>query len=321
MTRVLEERRWSTTHAARGTAADYWQEAHLDAFFEMEVAVERTEDFRASIVQTPAGPISLSRLELNSRQHLSRSRRSIARCNRHHFEFIVMLEGQTLLRQQGREQVLTAGESVLVDNRVPYELQTSDSSKNLVFHMPIPWLDLWAPSSTDICARVIREDTPWAKVVNAMTVSISEMQGSDDFGRLQLYAEQLTSAISLALAETENPVAGTGADPIFLRAREALRSCAHDPEFNVHMLAGQLNISVRYLHKIFAAHGTTFSAELFAMRLDRAGQMLRDARFAKLPIGEIGWRAGFADQSHFSRRFRDHFGVPPGKYRLERLPQ
>jgi hypothetical protein len=33
------------------------------------------------------------------------------------------------------------------------------------------------------------------------------------------------------------------------------------------------------------------------------------------PLAEIAVKAGFADQSHFTREFRRHFGVTPGRYR------
>jgi AraC family transcriptional regulator len=42
--------------------------------------------------------------------------------------------------------------------------------------------------------------------------------------------------------------------------------------------------------------------------------LLRDK---KLPLAEVALCAGFFDQSHFSRRFRQHFGVAPHAYRKQ----
>lgn len=39
-----------------------------------------------------------------------------------------------------------------------------------------------------------------------------------------------------------------------------------------------------------------------------------------MPISTIAYRAGFADQSHFTRAFRRARGVPPGRYRSARRP-
>ncbi len=47
-------------------------------------------------------------------------------------------------------------------------------------------------------------------------------------------------------------------------------------------------------------------------RLGRAATLLGRT---SLPLYEIALRVGFSDQSHFTRSFAVHFGVPPGQYR------
>jgi AraC family transcriptional regulator len=56
----------------------------------------------------------------------------------------------------------------------------------------------------------------------------------------------------------------------------------------------------------------TPSEYVAAARLRRAAELLSEAR---LPLAEVALTAGFADQSHFSRRFRGGYGVTPGEYR------
>jgi AraC-like DNA-binding protein len=48
-----------------------------------------------------------------------------------------------------------------------------------------------------------------------------------------------------------------------------------------------------------------------AVRMRRARELLRDTA----PLAEIALELGYADQSHFSRRFKQHRGVTPGQYR------
>ena len=64
------------------------------------------------------------------------------------------------------------------------------------------------------------------------------------------------------------------------------------------------------------AHGRTVGEYARALRLDWA-----EARLAEdLPLARVAHDAGFADQSHFTRAFRAHTGLTPGRYRarLER---
>jgi AraC family transcriptional regulator len=47
-------------------------------------------------------------------------------------------------------------------------------------------------------------------------------------------------------------------------------------------------------------------------RLEKAQELLGGT---DLPLAEIALATGFSDQSHFSRRFRDHLGTTPSAFR------
>jgi len=50
--------------------------------------------------------------------------------------------------------------------------------------------------------------------------------------------------------------------------------------------------------------------------LERCRADLGDAALAGEPVATIGFRWGFTDAAHFSRAFREQFGVAPRAYRL-----
>jgi AraC family transcriptional regulator len=59
-------------------------------------------------------------------------------------------------------------------------------------------------------------------------------------------------------------------------------------------------------------YGLTVAEYARSLRLDwAAGQLAID----DAPLAQVAVEAGFADQSHFTRAFRRHTGVPPGRYR------
>jgi len=99
------------------------------------------------------------------------------------------------------------------------------------------------------------------------------------------------------------------------RIHETLRERLYDPSLDPETVATAYGISKRYLHLLFADAGTSFSATLIALRLEKAKSLLDDPRFARTGIAEIAWRCGFVEPSHFARRFRARYGEAPAAYR------
>jgi transcriptional regulator GlxA family with amidase domain len=120
----------------------------------------------------------------------------------------------------------------------------------------------------------------------------------------------------LALASAPSlPAPSTHKRALLRRLTETLRERCHEPELDPAAVATALGLSRRYIHVLFAAAGKTFTQELYAFRLQRAQRLLDDKRFDGVGIAEIAWNCGFSEPSHFTRRFRECFGVPPTEYR------
>jgi AraC family transcriptional regulator, positive regulator of tynA and feaB len=85
-----------------------------------------------------------------------------------------------------------------------------------------------------------------------------------------------------------------------------------DPELPPASLARQLNVSVRTLHRAFAAAGEPVAAYIRRGRLERARAELT-APF-RPGVAEIAARWQFADSSHFVRAFKNRYGQTPAAY-------
>jgi AraC-like DNA-binding protein len=86
-----------------------------------------------------------------------------------------------------------------------------------------------------------------------------------------------------------------------------------DQRISVELLAGLANLSICYFVRAFKqSMGVTPHDYLIRQRVERTKQLLSDS---DMPLSEIALVAGFADQSHFSRRFRQHVGMSPRDYR------
>ena len=86
-----------------------------------------------------------------------------------------------------------------------------------------------------------------------------------------------------------------------------------EQRISVDLLAGLANLSVCYFVRAFKqSMGVTPHDYLIRQRVERTKQLLSDT---DIPLSQIALAAGFADQSHFARRFRRHVGMSPRDYR------
>ncbi|MNI70387.1 HTH-type transcriptional regulator YesS [compost metagenome] len=77
--------------------------------------------------------------------------------------------------------------------------------------------------------------------------------------------------------------------------------------------ANHFSFSPNHLGQIFFEEtGIYFSDYVSLRRLERAKQLLGDP---KLKVYEAANKAGYKNLSHFSKQFKDHYGVSPGDYR------
>lgn len=117
--------------------------------------------------------------------------------------------------------------------------------------------------------------------------------------------------IIVALSRPETPSASTA--PRWLRRvrRELELHFLDAPEqAELAKLAG---VSREHLARCFrATYGCTLGEYLRVRRLSHSARRLRES---KQPIAEIAMECGFADQSHLTRLFRNHYGVTPAVYR------
>ena len=96
-----------------------------------------------------------------------------------------------------------------------------------------------------------------------------------------------------------------------MRVAKANLDAHLDRAVSLQELAAQVDLSPFYLRRSFsAAVGLTPHRFQIEHRIERAKRLLATGS----SIADAARAAGFTDQSHPSRRFRRHVGVPPGRF-------
>ena len=134
---------------------------------------------------------------------------------------------------------------------------------------------------------------------------------------LALPAETELATIEELLLELLDVVAGTpepvrDSVPKSVRAaRRMLNDSAFEP-FLLRDVARATRVDAAYLSRAFRrAEGCTMGEYRRRLRARKAASLLGKGR---MPLAEVAFATGFADQSHLSRVFKAEFGVTPLRY-------
>jgi AraC-like DNA-binding protein len=91
-----------------------------------------------------------------------------------------------------------------------------------------------------------------------------------------------------------------------------------EPDLAVTSIARSQGISPRYLQRLIETTGTSFTARVNELRLQRAFALLTDPGEGGRRISDLALQAGFSDISYFNRLFRSRFGDTPSGARRAR---
>lgn len=88
---------------------------------------------------------------------------------------------------------------------------------------------------------------------------------------------------------------------------------SYTQELSLSLLAEKYNIGYAHCSNLFSQRlGVTFSQHLRNLRMQKAGELLKNT---SLPVSLIGEQTGYPDYRHFTKTFRREFGMTPSEFR------
>ena len=228
--------------------------------------------------------------------------------------------GSCTFVQRGRTCILTERDWTLIDTKQPLEYTiTSPEIEAFVIMLPRPSDAAIAALFERGVARRWNGRAGLSRVLHAMVnESFGEMRRLPRFSGRKLGAAITTMAWDALREQIETPPVIGRRDELPMRVKAYIEANLADPELSVERIAHACNISVRGLHRHFAEDPAgSVSRYLWQRRLIRCAEALRDPSQAHRSITDVCFSYGFSSSSHFSRLFKDRFGVPPVRYRVE----
>jgi AraC-like DNA-binding protein len=295
----------------------YWTDMICNTYVQLECDAMRSDAFGGSIKSETMPGLDLSVVASNA-QKVVRTPRQIGRATDDYFLVSIQTQGQGVIRQDGRDAVLNPGDFALYDSTRPYELQFDGDFRQIVLKLPGEQL-----------RRTVRD----TEKLTATTVSGRAGAGHLMIGMIKTLWEDIdalepASAVAVAGGVVNILVAGLQTLPAsrcvgvsslttyhLARVKAEIDARLRNPGLSVGDIARDLGISVGHIHRLFRQAATTPAQFIWSRRLEMCGRDLLDPRRAGHSISEIAFSWGFNDAAHFSRSFRDRFGVTPRAWR------
>lgn len=112
-----------------------------------------------------------------------------------------------------------------------------------------------------------------------------------------------------------HPALPTSSRVLVLQILGYVRRHLSDHDLTPERIAEAQHISVRHLYKVCEQNGISLEVWIIGQRLEAAKATLATGRGRQRTIATVAHAWGFANPSHFAKRFRASYGMTPTEWR------
>lgn len=311
MLRANEPGRWPLNSHER---ADLRTEAGPGA------VTERSDGFGGTTVSRRFGEVWICVVEGGSSEVRGPGRAGPA--DETHLRVLRPLVGEVHVDQDGRQAVTGSSGLVCYDSSRPHRITTPGDFRMVTLALSHRSIGLTPKESELLTARVWHGSQGLGALMSDLLAGLARYGEEVDtsIGLLGGSVAGLAGALFAERLRTAAAATGGGHQTLMVNVQAFIRKNLAVPELSPVAVAQQHNVSLRYLQKMFNEHNTSPARWIRDERLARCRAELADPGLSHLSIAVIGERSGFYGASHFSRLFRDRYGVTPREYRKTMRP-
>jgi AraC-like DNA-binding protein len=233
----------------------------------------------------------------------------------------VPLNGELNLSQAGRERCVRPGELSFVDGGRPYDQGVPGDLDFVWLHVPKDRLSSRFGRVEALAGLTLESHdprNPYTRLAVDFIRSVAGMADRLDGENARRIADQVLDLVAMAV-EHDIGMAPTDRDTrraaTLHYARTFMERNLADSELSLEKVAAALKVSPRYLSGLFSDAETPYRTWLRERRLEQCARALATPQFAHRSLTDIAHSWGFADSAHFSRCFKQRYGLSLGDYR------
>jgi AraC-like DNA-binding protein len=303
----------STQDVAPAERLAMWGELLWRQFRSLVSPAYAGPQFDGRLVFSELADLRLCRIDA-TRHRVLRTPREVRRDDRGSLKVVAQLHGSASFEQAGRRVVLRTGEWSIYDTSRSYVVTNPASVSHLVLLLPRERVRALGVRVDQVATRRF----PGCGGASGLAFErlVAAFDGAPAKAQADRAADQLAELIGMAILER----AGIESDcSLRASARDRVRAYVdanlRDPAMTLDDVAAAVGCSKRNLHKLFRDEGETLAAHIWQARLARIREDLSAPALRSRSITEIAFAWGFSSAAHFSRSFRERYGLAPRGYR------
>jgi AraC-like DNA-binding protein len=246
---------------------------------------------------------------------LARSTRNVRAGAPERVVISLQMSSRAWFTQKGVEQVVPRGDLMLVDHRYPYEFGWFGPGHPVSYQVGLDVLGL--PDTTVRRAAQQLPASPYFTIFRSHLNQVASV--ADDLSTSAYAADtaghtttNLLRALLVTAADEGPPPTAPEAE--IARILDHARHHVEDRGLSPRQIAAALNMSERHLYALCRNADISLEQWIIQRRLELARARLASPVGKTRTIAAIAHSCGFTDPAHFSRRFRETYGVTPRQW-------
>lgn len=211
----------------------------------------------------------------------------------------------------------------------PGDILVWDSTKDMCFDvrerlhkvsliLPLSRLQDWLPATWHNTAGKIEARSPNAILLTALIESVTDRSLPASDIRGEHLSEAAVALLSGSVGNLDEERHASSRLSKLKSVQRYIQKNLGDTRLTLTHIAAQNGISKRYLHWLFQSTGETAARYVQRLRLERCRIDIGNPLMRNKTIADIAFSWGFSDPMHFSRVFKNHFGIRPSDLRKQR---
>lgn len=294
----------------------YWQDQVRDQLIGIDCTASDAAGLDVSLSFSSLGDIGVAEL-VGNRHVVERNRRRIRSHHKDSLFVCLQLKGMTHILQSGECLSVEPGDLFHYATCYPYVHGNTSDIHTLIVDIPLPLAEGLAHAlPLQRPGKLGRRLGMGGLALSGMTGIANRLRRDSSPDARRAAGSQLLGLLDSLLGRSEQ---GSGVRRtqmyVLLQAKALIEKNLESGLLDSEFVAGAVGMSARQINRLFEREETSISRYIWRRRLERAHGDLQDPGLRHLQVAEIAFRWGFSSAAHFSRVYRQRYGVSPGGQR------